>query len=164
MAFRGLLPALALAGHLLGALQVPACGLGGPNTVTGQITPAHFRFQTTVPDDGKDEGAGWRAVCIHATMKNAITGASVICKFEVGTPLRNLHGRVKLEHAQEVAAETANASAHAVLSRYPPEAPLGPACLEFREAMESLLRKRIDGCRVGACVTPGLTPVHFDPQ
>jgi hypothetical protein len=74
----------------------------GVNTVTGVITPAHFRFKTVVEISkrNKQRPDGWQAVCIHARITEGDSGATDVCKFEVGLPLRNEdQGDISLELA-----------------------------------------------------------------
>ena len=135
-------------------------GPAGPNLVTGRISPAHFRFEQTVPKD-KDP-SGWRAVCIYAMMTNGDTGARLACAFEVGVPVRNRdRGEISLEAAQVIAAAWANQAAYEVLSNGRPGEPLAVLCLQFRQRYRELLRQKLAGAEVSAC-TSGLTPVIFD--
>lgn len=104
-------------------LLVGAAAWGGcvhrRGLVIGRITPEHFRFKTIVPlDTSEVQPDGWRAVCIHARITEGDSGATDVCKFEVGIPIRNTQQReVPLEVAQQVTAYLANEAAHAVVSK-----------------------------------------------
>jgi hypothetical protein len=74
--------AACLSPRRLGLLVVMCLGLAGAsgcasglNRVTGNlITPEHFKFKEDVPEDNL-EPSGWRAVCIHALIKQGDSGA-----------------------------------------------------------------------------------------
>lgn len=88
-------------GGLLGCAGAGAGG-AGPNIVLGTITPAHFQFKEVSSREPEDDPSGWRAVCIHAVMKNRNTGDTTLCKFEVGVPIRSgREGEISLRWAQE---------------------------------------------------------------
>ncbi|MFP2909605.1 hypothetical protein ACLESD_32085 [Pyxidicoccus sp. 3LFB2] len=134
----------------------------GHNTVTGHITELHFKFKTVTAVSRKAP-SGWRAVCIHARMTQGDSGATTVCKFEVGLPVRNQEqGDISLERAQQMAATLANQSAHTVLSRAHPGEMLAVLCLDFKEEYERALGEQIHGSRVSDCVTKGIETVHFD--
>ena len=145
------------------ALLVVVCSLVScANVVVGLITPAHFQFEEVVPLTGP--AGGWRAACVRATMGDGASGAKVICQFEVGIPIKTVAaGWITVRDAQQITAVTANAVAHALLSRPGAGAMLGPACIEFRELLNTALQKAIRGSRVRSTCDPRLKPVVFDP-
>lgn len=137
-------------------------GGAGPNTVTGLITPEHFRFQTVRRAQGSAPG-GWRAVCIHATVRNGSTGDITVCKFEVGMPARSAaDDELPLRAVQQTSAYWANRAAHAVLSRAAPGEMTAVLCNQFKAAYRILLADAIAGATVSECRTRELTPVIFD--
>jgi hypothetical protein len=106
---------------------------------------------------------GWRAVCIHARITEGDSGATDVCKFEVGIPIRNTQQReVPLEVAQQVTAFLANDAAHAVLSKAKRGELIAVLCRRFKLEYGQLLRENIAGSRVSECVSKGLEPVYFD--
>lgn len=141
------------------------CSHGRPplNPVTGRITPQHFRFTTTVkPPRNKAEAGGWRAVCIHAQITQGDSGATTVCKFEVGVPIRtSLQGDIPLEDAQEAAADMANRAAFRVLSEAHPGDMLSVLCSRFKDSYEPMLREKLKGSRVGECRSQGIETVPF---
>lgn len=137
----------------------------GINTVTGRITPAHFRFKTVVEISRRNKSRpdGWQAVCIQARITEGDSGATDVCKFEVGVPMRNEEqGDIPLEMAQFTAARTANRAAHAVLSEASPGDMIAMLCLRFKDRYGRLLKEQIDGARVSQCDTEGIETVYFD--
>ena len=97
-------------------------------------------------------------------MGDGASGAKVICQFEVGIPIKTeTDGWIAVREARQIAAITANAVAHTLLSRPGAGAMLGPACIEFRELLDTALRKAIHGSRVRSICDPRLKPVVFDP-
>lgn len=137
----------------------------GLNTVTGRITPGHFRFKPVVQIDKRNrtQPDGWQAVCIHARITEGDSGATDVCKFEVGLPLRNEEqGDIALEVAQRTAARLANRAAHTVLAEAPPGEMLAVLCLQFKGRYEKMLKEEIDGARVSQCETEGIETVYFD--
>jgi hypothetical protein len=149
-------------------LVVVAAPLGcarGLNTVTGRITPSHFRFKTVVEVAKRNRihPDGWRAVCIHARITEGDSGATDICKFEVGLPLRNRdQGDISLEVAQRTAAATANRAAHRVLAEARQGEVIALLCLRFKERYEKMLKEEVSGSRVSQCETEGIETVYFD--
>lgn len=134
----------------------------GANTVTGRITPEHFKFKTVTAVSRK-EPSGWRAVCIHARITQGDSGATTVCKFEVGLPVRNKQqGDIPLEYAQRISAYRANRAAYTVLSQAHPGEMLAVLCLDFKEEYERVLGVQIEGARVSECVTQGVETVYFD--
>jgi hypothetical protein len=134
----------------------------GRNPVTGRITPQHFRFKTVTAASPK-KPSGWRAVCIHARITHGDSGATTVCKFEVGLPIQNeQQGEIPLEYAQQVSAHTANRAANTVLSEAHPGDMLAVLCLDFKEEYQRRLGEQILGSRVSECVTGGIETVHFD--
>lgn len=111
---------------LVGVLSWGAGGLTGcvtgRNTVTGRITPAHFEFTKVVEKSGpNNEPGGWWAVCIHARITMGESGATSICKFEVGVPVHNgPRGEISRDVAQEEAASMANRAMYKILSEAHP--------------------------------------------
>jgi hypothetical protein len=157
---RWLLPFL-----LLAVMAGPLGCARGLNTVTGRITPSHFRFKTVVEVSKRNrlQPDGWRAVCIHARITEGDSGATDICKFEVGLPLRNRdQGDISLEMAQRTAARTANRSAHRVLSEARQGEVIAVLCLLFKERYAKMLKEEISGSRVSQCETEGIETVYFD--
>ncbi len=153
-------PLALLALMLLSLAGASGCA-SGLNRVTGNlITPEHFRFKDDVPEDGQ-EPSGWRAVCIHALIKQGDSGAWDVCKFEVGMPLRDSEGRIPLRMAQEVAAAQANRAAWFILSTAHPGEMLAVLCNDYKRLYEKRLREMIPGSRVGVC-RKGVEVVHFD--
>jgi hypothetical protein len=137
--------------------------VGGRNPVVGQITPGHFRFRTVVSVGSRTQPDGWRAVCILARITEGSSGATDVCKFEVGQPIRNsAQGDIPLELAQWVSAATANRAAHTVLAEAPPGEMIAALCIQFRRKYERMLKEEISGARVSECRTEGIETVHFD--
>jgi hypothetical protein len=137
----------------------------GLNTVTGQITSSHYRFKTVVEISKRNRlhPDGWRAVCIHARITEGDSGATDVCKFEVGLPLRNEdQGDVPLELAQLESARTANRAAHQVLSEAHEGEMIAVLCLQFKARYERMLQDEIAGARVSQCETEGIETVYFD--
>jgi hypothetical protein len=133
----------------------------GANPVVGRITPEHFKF-TTVIKPRKADPYGWRAVCIHARITHGDSGATNVCKFEVGLPIYNeKQGEIPLEVAQQTAAELANRASYSVLSRSHPGEMMAVLCNDFKKVYEEMLREWIKGARVGKCLTQGIETVHF---
>ncbi|RYZ15722.1 MAG: hypothetical protein EOO70_06150 [Myxococcaceae bacterium] len=147
----------------VGALGQSGCA-HGRGLVIGRITPEHFRFKTVVAVDAAElQPDGWRAVCIHARITEGDSGATDVCKFEVGVPIRNTQqGEVPLEVARQVVASLANAAAHEILSKAQQGEMIAILCRRFKDKYERLLRERIAGARVSECQTPGLDPIYFD--
>jgi hypothetical protein len=141
------------------------CGAGQwgcANSTHGYITPERFDFKTVVELPPGNSG-GWRAVCIEARFTHGNTGDYSICRFEVGTPLRNRQqGVISLDRARAEAAIQANNAAHAVMAAAQPGDLTGPLCLQFKSVYNELLRQKIKGARVGACETHGVEVVIFD--
>lgn len=140
-----------------------ARGLSGPNPVIGVITPEYFRFREIVLDDDLElPGGGWRAVCIHAQLKQGNSGAKTVCKFEVGLPLRTAeHGEIPLEEAQLAAASMANRAVRDVLSQSHPGEMLAVLCKDFRTIYDAMLNATYKGARVRECKTAGVETVPF---
>jgi hypothetical protein len=137
----------------------------GLNTVTGRITPVHYRFKTVVEISkrNKTRPDGWRAVCIQARITEGDSGATDVCKFEVGLPLRNKElGDIPLETAQRTAAGTANRAAHTVLAEASAGEMIAVLCLQFKERYQRMLGEEIAGARVSQCETEGIETVYFD--
>lgn len=133
------------------------------NAVDGRITPAHFRFKTVVAVDSKRQPDGWRAVCIQARITEGDSGATDVCKFEVGLPIRNgAQGDIPLEVTQWSSADTANRAAHTVLQEAQPGEMIAVLCIRFKREYERLLKEEISGARVSECRTEGIETVHFD--
>lgn len=153
-----------LAGVLLWGMGGLTGCASSRNAVTGRITPAHFEFTKVVENSGpKDEPGGWWAVCIHARITMGDSGATSICKFEVGLPARNWsQGEVSLEDAQEAAAAMANRAMYKVLSEADIAEMLAVHCLKFRKLYELMLDEKIRGARVGECRRRGIKTVHFN--
>ncbi len=147
------------------ALLWAGCSHGPPpiNPVTGRITPKHFRFTTTVkPPRKQEEPGGWRAVCIHAQVSQGDSGATTVCKFEVGVPIRtSIQGEVSLEDAREASADMANRAAFQVLSTAHPGSMLSELCSRFKETYELMLKEKLKGSRVGECRSLGIETVPF---
>ncbi len=136
----------------------------GRGTVVGRITPWHFRFKTVVSVDANEaQPDGWRAVCIHARITDGDSGATDICKFEVGLPIRNTQQReVSLEVAQHVAAYIANEAADQVLSMAQPGEMIAILCRRFKVEYQQRLWESVAGSRVSECQTRGIETVYFD--
>lgn len=116
-----------------------------------RITPGYFRFATIIPDDGSR--SGWRAVCIKALMGQGLPNqpyaSARVCRFEVGTPLRNYKGPVSLPAAQNAATAAANDAAYSVLQR---SAGVDETtCIRFRTEMNRRLKSLIPGAEVSTC-------------
>jgi hypothetical protein len=142
----------------------PGCthGRSPLNPVTGRITPEHFRFRTTVkPPRSQGQAGGWRAVCIHAQITQGDSGATTVCKFEVGVPIRNLQGEILLEEAQATAADMANRAAFRVLSEAHPGDMLAELCGRFKVTYELMLQEKFKGSRIGECRSLGIETVPF---
>ncbi|MFL5351656.1 hypothetical protein [Archangium sp.] len=149
---------------LLGSGGLTGCATGR-NTVTGRITPAHFEFAKVVRKSGpKKEPGGWWAVCIHARITMGDSGATSICKFEVGMPVRNRgQGEISLEDAQEAAATMANRAMYKVLSEADPGVMHVIHCNNFKTLYNLMLKEKISGAEVSACdATQGAKIVHFN--
>lgn len=148
---------------LAGALGQGGC-THGRGLVTGRITPEHFSFRTVVAVDAYEmQPDGWRAVCIHSRITEGDSGATDVCKFEVGVPIRNTQQReVPLEVAQQVAAHVANEAALEVLSKARRGEMIAILCRQFKNKYEQLLRECIAGARVSECMTRNLKPIYFD--
>jgi hypothetical protein len=149
-----------------GALWI-SMGLAGcvheRNTVDGRITPGHFRFKTVVAVNSKTQPDGWRAVCIQARITEGDSGATDVCKFEVGLPIRNgAQGDIPLEVAQWSSADTANRAAHTVLQEAQTGEMIAVLCIQFKREYERRLKEEISGARVSECRTEGIETVHFD--
>ncbi|REG30865.1 hypothetical protein ATI61_106335 [Archangium gephyra] len=136
----------------------------GRNTVTGRITPAYFEFTKVVEKSGpEDEPGGWWAVCIHARITMGDSGATSVCKFEVGLPVRNdAQGEISLADAQEAAANMANRAMYKILSEAHPSEMLGTHCRNFKELYVLMLDEKIKGARVRQCMMQGVKTVHFN--
>ncbi|MBN9686033.1 MULTISPECIES: hypothetical protein [unclassified Corallococcus] len=136
----------------------------GRGLVIGRITPEHFRFKTIVAVDAEEmRPDGWRAVCIHARITEGGSGATDVCRFEVGVPIRNIQqSEVPLEVAQQVATYLANMAAQEILSNAQQGEMIAILCRRFKNKYEHLLRENIAGARVSECTTRGLDPVYFD--
>lgn len=133
----------------------------GSNSVLGRITPAHFEF-TTVVKPRRGDPYGWRAVCIHARISHGDSGATDVCKFEVGLPLYNQQQHeVPMEVAQFVAAEVANRASYEVLSEAHPGEMMAVLCRRFKSVYQEMLTEEVKGSRVGECSTKGVKTVHF---
>jgi hypothetical protein len=133
----------------------------GPNPITGSITPEHFEF-TTVVKPRREDPYGWRAVCIHARISHADSGATSVCKFEVGLPIYNQQQHeVPLEVARFVAADAANRASYTVLSEAHPGEMMAVLCSRFKTLYQELLKDEVKGARVGDCSTRGIKTVHF---
>lgn len=131
------------------------------NPVAGRITPGHFEF-TTVVSPRRGDPYGWRAVCIHARITHANSGATDACKFEVGLPVYNQEQReVPLEVAQFVAADVANRASYKVLSEAHPGEMMAVLCRRFKTLYQEMLKEEVKGARVGDCSTKGVKTVHF---
>jgi hypothetical protein len=148
---------------LTGALGQSGC-THGRGLVIGRITPEHFRFKTVVAVDADEmQPDGWRAVCIHARITEGDSGATDVCKFEVGVPIRNTQQReVPLEVAQQVATYLANTAAHEILAKAQRGEMIAILCRRFKNKYDHLLREHIAGARVSECRTLGLEPIYFD--
>ncbi|MCY1023204.1 hypothetical protein [Pyxidicoccus sp. MSG2] len=106
---------------------------------------------------------GWRAVCINARVTEGDSGATDVCKFEVGLPLRNgQQGDIPLMEARWLSAELANQAAQWVLAAARPGEMIAVHCIQFRRRYERLLKDEIAGARVSECRTPGIETVRFD--
>lgn len=150
-----------LVAMLLSLAGASGCASNGLNRVTGNlITPEHFRFKEDVPEDSL-EPSGWRAVCIHALIKQGDSRAWEVCKFEVGMPLRDSEGRIPLRMAQEIAAAQANRAAYFILAGAHPGEMLAVLCNRYKKLYEERLKEMIPGSRVSAC-RKGVEVVHFD--
>ncbi|HEX5754441.1 MAG TPA: hypothetical protein VFZ09_50120 [Archangium sp.] len=131
------------------------------NSVVGRITPEHFWFKTTVERSDAQPG-GWQAVCIHARITEGDSGATTVCKFEVGLPLRNGQREIPLWVARRDAAEMANRAAYKVLSNAPRGEMMFTLCSNFKTLYDLMLREKHPGALVGACVSEGIETVLFD--
>jgi hypothetical protein len=149
-----------LAGLLLWGANGPS-GCTGGNSVVGRITPEHFWFKTTV-EGSETQPSGWRAVCIHARITEGDSGATTVCKFEVGLPLRNGQREIPLWVARQDAAEMANRAAYRVLSNASRGEMMFTLCSEFKSLYDLMLREKHPGALVGACVSDGIETVPFD--
>ncbi len=149
-----------LAGILLLAASGQS-GCTGRNDVIGRITPEHFWFKTTV-EQSEAQPSGWRAVCIHARITEGDSGATAVCKFEVGLPLRNGQGAIGLRTAQRDAAEMANRAAYRVLSNARRGEMMFTLCNEFKTLYDLMLREKHPGALVSACVSDDIETVPFD--
>ncbi len=148
---------------LLGAGGPWGCASAGPgpNRVIGHITPAHFRFKSITRKDKSP--SGWRAVCIRALMRNANTGDTSYCLFEVGVPILNeFQGEVSLKEAKRVCAEQANQAAVEVMSQVSPGEMTAVVCKKFQGRYHVLLGRKIIGAKVSACTTEGVETVLFN--
>jgi hypothetical protein len=136
----------------------------GRNTVTGRITPAYFEFTQTVKKSGpKNEPGGWRAVCIHARITMGDSGATYVCKFEVGTPLRNRdQGEISLQDAQDAAAAMANRAMYKILSEADQGEMLFTHCNNFKTLYNLMLKEKLHGAEVGACMSKDVKTIHFN--
>ncbi|WP_205525826.1 hypothetical protein [Pyxidicoccus trucidator] len=147
---------------LLASTGLVGC-VHGSNSVAGRISPEHFRFKTVVTLDSQTLPDGWRAVCIIARITEGDSGATDVCKFEVGLPLRNAQrGDVPLMDARWISAELANHAARSVLAEARPGEMIAVHCIQFKRRYERMLKDEIAGARVSECRTPGIETVHFD--
>ncbi len=104
----------------------------GRNTVAGRITPEHFRFKTVVAVDSRTLPDGWRAVCISARITEGASGATDICKFKVGLPMRTgQQGDISLNEARWLSAEMANQAAKMILAEAQPGEMIAVHCIQF---------------------------------
>jgi hypothetical protein len=91
------------------------------------------------------------------------SGATTICKFEVGIPIHNgKQGRLSLEDAQEAAANMANRAMYKVLSEADPGEMMGTHCRTFKELYRLMLDQKIKGSRVRQCKSKDVKVVHFN--
>lgn len=148
---------------IAGAMWQSGCS-HGRNLVIGRITPEYFRFKTIVTVDTSEiQPDGWRAVCIHARITEGDSGATDVCKFEVGVPIRNAkQGEIHLEIVQQTVSDLANAAAHGILSNAQQGEMIAILCRQFKDKYRHLLREHLAGARVSECSTRGLQPVYFD--
>jgi hypothetical protein len=101
-------------------------------------------------------------VCIHAQLTQGDSGATTVCKFEVGIPIRtSLQGDILLEEAQDAAADMANRAAFRVLSEAHPGDMLAELCGRFKVTYEFMLREKLKGSRIGECRSLGIETVLF---
>jgi hypothetical protein len=150
---------------LVGVLLAGLTGCAtGRNTVTGSITPGHFEFTQVLEEPGpENEAGGWWAVCIHARINMGDSGATSICKFEVGIPVRTrLQGEISLEDAQEAAATMANRAMYRVLSAADVTVMLGTLCTDFKKLYKLMLDEKRKGSRVRQCMMKDVKIIHFD--
>jgi len=148
---------------LWGTGGLTGCAMGR-NTVTGRITPAYFEFTQIVKKSGpKSEAGGWRAVCIHARITMGDSGATYVCKFEVGMPLRNgRQGEISLQDAQDAAATMANRAMYKILSEADQGEMLFTHCNNFKALYSLMLKEKIHGAEVGACMSKDVKTIHFN--
>lgn len=146
---------LVVLGLLPATPHVPAAC--GNNRVEGGFLPENFHFEILVPLRNPSKPGGWRAACVSIKMANENTDTSVMCQFEVGTPLRTEPlGPISDRLAQCVAAEQSNEAAYAVLSR---ALMPGMACQEFKHLFDERMRAAIEGSRVRTECDVRLEPV-----
>lgn len=153
-----------LSGLLLASLGGLTGCATGRNTVTGRITPEHFEFTTIVGDDPEEPGEphGWRAVCIHARITMGDSGATSICKFEVGMPLQNgKQGMISREQAQEASANMANRAMYKILSEAHPGTGHYKLCRDFKTLYNLMLKEKIQGAEAGECWRKNIKTIHF---
>jgi len=147
------------------AVGLSGCSHGQPplNSVDGYIGPEYFRFREIVKAPrNADKPGGWRAVCIHAQINSGDSGATTVCKFEVGVPIRPKdQGEIRLEEAQFAAAAMANRAARDVLGSAHPGTMLAELCNRFKQTYELMLNTKFSGAKVGACMTEGTETVLF---
>lgn len=145
---------------MLGVLAwlLGACAGGSTSVPTGTlITPDFFQYATMVeaPEDGST--GGWRAVCIHAQVGQAIAepqggqwNTSRQCSLQFEVPIINhQHGFITLRMAQRISADVANAVAYRVLTREP--ALTVVTCDKLKRGMNKALDVAIRGSKVNHC-------------
>jgi len=130
--------------------------LGCTTRVAGTIPPSQFQFRTTVPLGGEKVG-GWQAAQVIITLGSKYGVA--VCRIEVGTPLVNeVEGVISVEAAQVAASRAADIAARVALARPRLSAEL---CRAFIDEMNVQLIDIIDGARVSAFTSDGLTPTKW---
>ncbi|HEX2572484.1 MAG TPA: hypothetical protein VH877_23255 [Polyangia bacterium] len=143
-------------------IVIPAVPRGsGFRLVGGKIMPEHFKFYVKVPHDPHKPGTGgWKEACVHARMRDAETGRSILCRFQTGVPIVNEdQGFISDDFARQEAAEAANIAAYTVLMK---GTPVGIACRPFMDLMQVVLNKKLYGARVYPC-DGKVPPISFDP-
>jgi hypothetical protein len=133
---------------------------GTRTLVTGRIEPRHFQFYTVV-ENTENEPGGWRAACVHLSIRRKNTGESLLCTFGVEVPMTNKDMPISTPLAQRIAAERTDETARFVFGAATLASPLGLLCAAFRKELGTRLKMSIGGSRVRTVCREEAVPVQF---
>jgi len=151
-----------LAGLLVTGCAPPVRRARTRTIVTGKVEPRHFQFYTVVEKNDEDgEPGGWRAACVHLTIRRKNTGESFVCTFGVEVPMTNNEMPVSAPLAQRIAAARADEAARFVFGAATPASPLGLLCQAFRNTLRTRIKASIAGSRVDTVCKEEAVPVQF---